>query len=217
MSGGAQHGEPRTSCSSQTGFTLVEMLVTLVIVAMVAGVVFGGLQQVFNARARLRPYLDNSEQTALIAEWFRKTLQALIADYNDGQHPFAGSMRELSGLTGSPLLGSPGTPTSVKWEIKRNEEQDITVLEYKESNKTLRIMTWSGQGGAFAYYTDDGKWSADWPPPDTAQGKSVPQLPRLIRLSGMAGGSPLTVVAAPRASRVAPQAPPPELGVRRSQ
>ncbi len=60
-------------CYSQSGFTLVEVLVTLVILAMVAAVAFGSLGQVFEARARLRPYLDESEKTTLVADWFRAT------------------------------------------------------------------------------------------------------------------------------------------------
>jgi prepilin-type N-terminal cleavage/methylation domain-containing protein len=64
----------------QTGFTLVEVLITLVFLSMVAAIVFDSLGQVLDARARLRPYLDYSEETALVAGWFRQTVQALIAD-----------------------------------------------------------------------------------------------------------------------------------------
>jgi prepilin-type N-terminal cleavage/methylation domain-containing protein len=37
----------------QTGFTLLEVLVTLVLLSMVAAIVFGSLGQVLDARARL--------------------------------------------------------------------------------------------------------------------------------------------------------------------
>jgi prepilin-type N-terminal cleavage/methylation domain-containing protein len=201
----------------QSGFTLVEVLVTLVIVALVSGVVFGSLQQVFDARARLRPYLDNSEEITLGSDWFRKTVQALLADYEDGQHLFAGSVKDLSGLAGSPLLGPPGTPTSFRWQIKQNTEEDRTVLEYQENSRAVPILSWAGQDGAFTYYAEDGKWHNSWPPRDIDQGKSIPQLPQLVRFSGMAGGLALTIVAAPHASRVAPRPPPPLLSDRRVQ
>src|ERR1700761_1274168 len=91
------------------GFTLVEVLVTLVLLSMVAAIVFGSLGQVLNARARLRPYLDRSEETALVAGWFRQTVQALITDYDTGKNGFAASSNSFSGLTASPLLGPAGT------------------------------------------------------------------------------------------------------------
>jgi general secretion pathway protein J len=202
---------------SQSGFTLVEILVTLVIVAMVSGVVFGSLQQVFNARARLRPYLDNSQEIALGADWFRKTVRAMLADYDDGVHLFSGSVKELSGLTASPLLGPAGTPTSSRWQFKQDAGQDLTVLEYQENNKTVQILKWAGENGVFAYYAEDGKWHTSWPPQDVDQGKAIAQLPQLVRLSAMAGGLVLTIVAAPRAARIAPRPPPPLLGERRVQ
>src|SRR5437762_9685573 len=92
----------------QTGFTLVEVLVTLVLLSMVAAVVFGSLAQVLDARARLRPYLDRSEETVLTASWFRQTVQALIADYDTGKNRFIATSTEFSGLTASPLIGPPG-------------------------------------------------------------------------------------------------------------
>jgi prepilin-type N-terminal cleavage/methylation domain-containing protein len=205
-------GYPR---HSQSGFTLVEVLVTLVIVAMVAAVAFSSLGQVFEARTRLRPYLDESEQTTLVADWFRKTVQALIGDYEDGPHRFAGSATEISGLTGSPLMGPPGTPTSFRWLVKYDAARDVTVLEYQEqSAQALQIFSWAGRAGAFAYYAEDRKWHLGWPPGDTDQGKLIPQLPQLIRLSGMAGGLLPNIVAAPRASLLSPLPPPPLFGQR---
>ena len=88
--------------AEQTGFTLVEVLITLVLLSMVAAIVFGSLGQVLEARARLRPYLDQSEETALVASWFRQTVQALIADYDTGKNRFAASANTFSGLTASP-------------------------------------------------------------------------------------------------------------------
>jgi prepilin-type N-terminal cleavage/methylation domain-containing protein len=54
-------------CRPQPGFTLVEMLITLVLLSMVAAVSFGSLRQVLEARERLRPYLDRSQETTLVA------------------------------------------------------------------------------------------------------------------------------------------------------
>lgn len=207
----------RQSQQRQTGFTLVEVLVTLVIVALVSSVVFGTLQQVFNARARLRPYLDNLQQIALASDWLRKTTQAALADYDDGAHRFTGSTRGFSGLTGSALLGPPGTPASFAWKITQDEGNDATVLEYRENDKAVPVLRWAGDDRVFAYFAEDGKWHTSWPPRDVDQGRTMAQLPLLVRLAGIANGLQLTIVAAPRASRVAPKPPPPLLGERRAQ
>src|ERR1700748_2453799 len=82
----------------QLGFTLVEVLITLVLLSMVAAVAFGSLRQVLEARDRLRPYLDRSQETTLVSGWFRQTVQASIADYDEGKHRFVGTASEVSGL-----------------------------------------------------------------------------------------------------------------------
>src|SRR5437764_3139431 len=118
--------------AEQTGFTLVEVLITLVLLSMVAAIVFGSLGQVLEARARLRPYLDQSEETALVAGWFRQTVQALIADYDTGKNRFTASANAFSGLTASPLLGPAGTPTAFTWALDYDPALDFTLLEYTE-------------------------------------------------------------------------------------
>ena len=78
----------RRNTFDHRGFTLVEVLVTLVLLSMVAAVAFGSLRQVLEARERLRPYLDRSQETTLVSGWFRQTVQALIQ--RGRQPPFAG-------------------------------------------------------------------------------------------------------------------------------
>ena len=197
----------------QGGFTLVEVLVTLVLLSMVAAVAFGSLRQVLEARDRLRPYLDRSQETTLVSGWFRQTVQASIADYDEGKHRFAGTASEISGLTSSPLVGPAGTPTAFRWAMRYDSVRDLTTLEYEESPKqTLRIAAWAGHDGAFAYYAGEQKWQPAWPPNDPDQGKSIPQLPQLVRLSGAPRDAVPMIIAAPRASHVAPQTPPDLLG-----
>jgi prepilin-type N-terminal cleavage/methylation domain-containing protein len=187
----------------QRGFTLIEVLVTLVLLSLVAATVFGSLRQVLESRVRLRPYLDQSQETALAAGWFRQTVHGLIADYPDAKDRFVATADRFSGLSASSLAGPAGTPTAFRWTLRYDAEQDTTVLEYGEGSMTpMRIAAWPGRQGAFAYYGSDQKWRSDWPPPpsgDTPVG-TIPQFPALVRL----GGIPLvvfpTIIAAPLAS-----------------
>ena len=204
--------------SEQRGFTLVEVLITLVLLSMVAAIVFGSLGQVLDARARLRPYLDKSEETALVAGWFRQTVQALIADYDTGKNRFAASANAFSGLTASPLLGPAGTPTAFTWALNYDPALDVTLLEYREKpSDSVEVARWSGKDAVFSYYGQDQEWRRVWPPSDLGTSTTALQLPQLVRLGGLPSGLFPTIVAAPRAAP-APRPPLPNfLGAALSQ
>jgi prepilin-type N-terminal cleavage/methylation domain-containing protein len=200
-----------TGGHKQTGFTLVEVLVTLVLLSVVAAIVFGSLGQVLNARARLRPYLDRSEETALVAGWFRQTVQALITDYDTGKNGFAASANTFSGLTASPLLGPAGTPTAFAWALRYDGALDLMFLEYRETpHDTVEVARWSGKDAVFSYYGQDQEWRRVWPPTDLDKSATPMQLPQLVRLGGLPSEVFPTIVAAPRAAPV-PRLPPPSL------
>jgi hypothetical protein len=189
----------------------VEVLITLVILGMVAAVALGGLRQIFEARIRLRPYLDLSQETTFVAGWFRQTIDALLADYDEGKHRFAGTSVQISGLTTSPLIGPPGTPTAFRWSWEYDAARDVTILEYRgRPTETIEIVRWIGRNATFTYYGEDQKWHTTWPPSDADQSKPTPQLPQLVRLSGVMRGLEPMIVAAPRAS---PVPPPPRRGL----
>ena len=199
--------------AEQTGFTLVEVLITLVLLSMVAAIVFGSLGQVLEARARLRPYLDQSEETALVASWFRQTVQALIADYDTGKNRFAASANTFSGLTASPLLGPAGTPTAFTWALDYDPVLDFTLLEYREKpSDSVEVARWRGRDAVFSYYGQDQEWRRVWPPSDLGTSTTALQLPQLVRLGGLPSGLFPTFVAAPRAAP-APRPPLPNFRV----
>jgi prepilin-type N-terminal cleavage/methylation domain-containing protein len=187
----------------QQGFTLIEVLVTLVLLGLVAATVFGSLRQVLEARIRLRPYLDQSQETALAAGWLRRTVHGLIADYPDAKDRFTATADRFSGLSASPLAGPPGTPTAFRWTLRYDAGQDTTVLEYSEGTMApMRIAAWPGRQGAFAYYGSDQKWRSDWPPEPSGETPvgEIPQFPVLVRLGGMPPDVFPTTIAAPLAS-----------------
>jgi hypothetical protein len=193
----------------QEGFTLVEALVTLILLSMVVAVALGSLRQVLEARNRLRPYLDQSEQTMLIAGWFRQTVQALIADYETGKDRFVGTADRISGLTASPLVGPAGTPTAFTWSLGYDANRNLTLFEYRERPAAaIEIARWPGHDAVFSYYDQSGGWQRAWPPPEPDQSKPILQLPQLVRLGGLAPDLFPTIVAAPRASPVPRPLPP---------
>jgi prepilin-type N-terminal cleavage/methylation domain-containing protein len=200
--------QPKDVCR-QAGFTLVEALVTLVLISLVVAIALGSLRQVLDARSRLRPYLDQSEETMLIASWFRQTIGALIADYDKGKDRFAGTADRISGLTASPLVGPSGTPTTFRWSLRYDADTNFTMLDYAERPAgTIEIARWPGHDAVFTYYDQNQEWQRAWPPADLGQSTPTPQLPRLVRLGGLAADLFPTIVAAPRASPVPRPLPP---------
>jgi prepilin-type N-terminal cleavage/methylation domain-containing protein len=198
--------------NKQAGFTLVEVLVTLVLLSMVGAIVFGSLGQVLDARARLRPYLDQAGETALVAAWFRQTVQGLLADYDTGQDKFSATESGFAGLTASPLMGPPGTPTGFAWVLKYDAGRDISILEYTEKqSKSIPIARWPGKLGSLSYFGQDHEWRRQWPPPDLNQSER-PQLPQLIRLGGVPREVLPMIIAAPRAAPASRPLPPSLLG-----
>jgi prepilin-type N-terminal cleavage/methylation domain-containing protein len=183
----------------QQGFTLIEVLVTLVLLGLVAATVFGSLRQVLEARVRLRPYLDQSQETALAAGWFRQTVHGLIADYPDAKDRFTATADQFSGLSASPLAGPAGTPAAFRWVLRYDADQDTTVLEYGEGSRTpMRIAAWPGRQGTFAYCGSDQKWRSDWPPAPSGETPvgTIRQLPALVRLGGIPPDVFPTIIAA---------------------
>ena len=61
----------RTGTGAAAGFTLVELLVVLMIVALISGVLLSGFERVLDIRLRLAAFLDGVEAPTLVADWFR--------------------------------------------------------------------------------------------------------------------------------------------------
>lgn len=197
--------ETDTGRRSIRGFSLIEVLVVLLIIAMVVTVLASGLSRIFSLRSRLIPYLDHVEDVGMLTDWVRHSVNGLVPDYDDGTHKFSGSATGFSGLTIRSLDQRVGEPVPFSWELV-NDQQGHTILRYHEANgATIDVATWMGPG-AFAYQGSDHQWSDSWPPPssdftldDTVGNATLvpPQLPALIRLSGKLAGHDWVVIAAP--------------------
>ena len=66
---------------AERGFTLMEMLVVMLITAMITGLLMQGLQQVFQLQRRFGAELYNTQQGAMLKQWFRRTINGVLADY----------------------------------------------------------------------------------------------------------------------------------------
>lgn len=179
--------------SNQTGFTLIEVLVVLIIVGMTSGVLFQALERAYRLQDRFGTELFNVQQGQMAADWYRQTVQGLHPDYPDGRNVFQGNEREFSGMTGNPLGDGYGAPTPITWKISNSQQNGTTALVYLEGTQETPILTWRGNQARFIYLDEQQTSHDSWPPP---LGLST-QLPKQIQLVAKDAGEIINIVASP--------------------
>jgi prepilin-type N-terminal cleavage/methylation domain-containing protein len=182
------------------GMTLLEMLVTLVIVSLLGAIVAQALSQL----GRIERLLQGGRLAAMAdsvrAEWVRDTLSALLpGDATRGER-LAGSARELSGLSAdAPLLPASGL-ARVRLRLVYRERDDRTELRIDdpstaafgaEPQGTL-LLAWTGRGGRFRYLDAKGVWQDEW---TVAVGTTAATLPQAIALETGLPALPVLVAA----------------------
>jgi prepilin-type N-terminal cleavage/methylation domain-containing protein len=193
-------GETRQPAASG-GFTLVELLVVLVIVALVSGVLLSAFERVLDIRVRLATFLDGVEAPVLVVDWFRASVSGLLADSAEGQDRFAGNPRGMRGLSLAPLNSAAGVPTRIAWTVTFEAATGRSYLRYSNGDgPAMTIASWPGDYGGLRYCGADLVCRASWPPD-----KDASQLPALIRLDMIKGTERWPVLAAPQGNRAAPQ------------
>jgi len=184
---GARRGYP-------AGFTLIEVMVVLAIVALISGSLMMAFQRVLDVRLRIAAFLDGTDTPNLLAGWFRGSVDGLVADVQGGADQFAGTARQFTGLSVAPINGMAGVPTRIVWQLDYDANEQRTYLRYQAAkDPRLTIASWPDNRGALQYCAADLSCYPAWPPP----GKTVPQVPSLIRLDIVRGTEPWAILAAP--------------------
>jgi len=178
---------------NQTGFTLIEILVVLIIVGMTSGILFQALGQAYRLQDRFGRELFKGQQGQMAAGWYRQSVQGLQPDYLDGQHIFHGEDQEFSGLTSNPLSDEYGAPTPITWKIRINRQNGTTELIYIEEKRETLVLTWHGNEARFIYLDEQQASHDRWPPPLGLW----PQLPKQIQLIAKDTYEPINIVATP--------------------
>lgn len=187
-----------------SGFTLVEVLVVLLIVALISGSMFSAFQRVLDVRLRLVQFLDGTDTPNLVAGWFRQTVDGLVPDVKDGADLFSGGARRFTGLSLAPLDGMGGVPTRITWRLDYDPDAGRTYLHYQAaSDAGWTVASWPDNRGQIRYCGSDLTCFDAWPPP----AKKVSQVPSLIRLDIVKGTEPWAILAAPQSDHDARERP----------
>lgn len=153
------------------GLTLVEMLVTLVLVSLVVALVTGGIGQGGAMLERVTRDQGTVYEELMARAWVRQTIGAAVApdETRPGLRGDGGSLRLWSFR---PLLASEGVATELDWNALPQGG-----LEYREGGQTIRIAALPPLA-RFEYQAADLAWHTQWPPADDTGGG----LPLRVRL-----------------------------------
>lgn len=165
---------------NQSGFTLLEVIVVLMISGLVAVILMQGLSLTLEARLRVTEAIEDIDQRGIQASILTTPLQGVLPDYPDGPDVFFGDDKRIRGLTLSPLQGTYGAPTGFGMVMEYDSIDDTTILTYYERGyDPVELARWKGNTGNFTYRGRTGDWARAWPP----RRDDVVQAPRTIQFS----------------------------------
>lgn len=198
----------RGLCRVPRGLTLMETLVTLVIMAMVVGVLSEGLFQVNRLEQRLSGGSMQVQLQRLRTLWAVMAIEGLLPGQRGAAERFVGDAGYLSGVSSQVPTVTAAGPQPFRLVLSFSEVLAQTELQFwagavaegdsrvaSAPASAVVLTRWGGSGGGFRYLDADGSWRATWPPADPF----APALPLAI---GIDRGEFLgwLLVAAPLAS-----------------
>jgi general secretion pathway protein J len=142
------------------GFSLLEALVTLVILSMIATVMMQSLSQVLDLRERVLRSERDARVAALEERWFRESIGAAVADLPGAAGAFQGDSRSMRFLGLDPLDGS-GLAV-VEWRIEATPAG--ARLELRQGDRAWPLRGGFGAATGFRYLDAAGRWQSRWPP-----------------------------------------------------
>lgn len=162
--------------SQRQGFSLIEVLVTLVVASLIITVLMQALAQSVDLRERVRRHDVASRVAALQEPWFRETVASMVADIPAAMGSARGTETSVEFVTPVPLSG--GGLARVRWWLE--PVPGGYALHYRDPAwKQLVIVPGPLGNASFGYLGADGKWQPEWNPADDAD----EVLPRAVRLS----------------------------------
>ncbi len=120
----------RIRSSRRAGLTLVELLVTFVILSLLVGLVLEGLS-LFTARYEtVTRHFRTAASETLGQQWFATSVRGIVP-YSLSARRFQGDGTSFTGITLEPLHAQPGTPVTVRWSVTSDEiASTVVYAEY---------------------------------------------------------------------------------------
>ena len=168
----------RNTKHDQSGLTLVEMLVVLVIVALVSTLLVQGLGNALSLYSRVQIKQKQSFSESILHRWWRDTVSAAAPNRLHKQD-FQGQVYRLQMQTFKPLLSEDGILNQIEWAISDSQPYSLIYKELsglQEQELTLPLRT--SQRPLFTYVDNTGQARRSWPIDEYGN-----NLPEAVRLS----------------------------------
>lgn len=157
------------------GFTLLEAIVTLVIVSLLVTVLMQALGQALGIRTRLLRFQGEARVAALQEAWFRETVAGAQVDHPEALGPLEGTPNSLEYATPAPL--SAKGFVRVRWWLK-SDATGAAVLHYSDpAVADMVVVRGPLRRASFAYLDQEGNWQREW----TAEPDDPQPLPQVVR------------------------------------
>lgn len=186
-----------------SGLTLLEMLITLVLVGAVSGLLLQTLNTIVGLESRLDELRGETEERLLQRYWVQQLLETTVPARMAASRRFVGEPLGLSAWVADPPWPQVAGPL---WtELRLREHAGAWALEARTAGLPTWVVATGLEPGAFEYLveTDDGdlEWRPNWTPTDygleqfeAGRRQAEATVPRAIRLRGAAPWLELLVV-----------------------
>lgn len=169
------------------GFTLMEMLVTLILVSFTTMLMFQMLGSYRIANQRVQSQSGQIDRRALFQSWFRDSVNGLFTA-KDLQ--FIGTAGRFSGTTLNPLYAPEGAPTLIEWRLL-HEDDGIEIAYFENGTQRWRQRLEGSDEANFVYVDVGDKLQEAWPPKlGTYKQGELPAVVMLVR-DGASQAQPL--------------------------
>ena len=159
----------------QRAFTLIEMLVVMIIVAMVVTLIVQGFGYTLGLYQRVVKSQSSAYQQVFAYHWLNSSLSAPVA-MRPKDRALEGDTQQVTTYTYQPLLAQQGLKTLIQWELEEKAGQ--LGLFYREGQTRFPVYQWLDAAGQFEYLDEQNQWVKRWP----QQKSDTMPLPQAIRI-----------------------------------
>ena len=182
-----RHGFAISRHPAGAGFTLMEMLVTLILVSFTTMLMFQMLGSYRIASERVQSQSGQIDRRALFQSWFRDSINGLFAAKD---LEFVGASGRFRGTTLNPLYAPEGAPTVIEWRLMHVEDR-IEIAYFEDGVQRWRQPLEGSDDASFVYVDVGDKLQDVWPPKlGTYKQGELPAVIMLVR-DGKSQAQPL--------------------------
>ncbi len=100
------------------GLTLIEMLVTLILVAIISTVIMQGMGYIWSLQNRYNAVISTTDEQDMRLNWWRYSVTRLITQTRGNPGLFRGDSQQFEGQSLSALGEPEGEPSLIHWQIQ---------------------------------------------------------------------------------------------------